>query len=203
MSTPSPQSPQNTPAIPDTPIQKHIDAWLREQELEPELQKTEAGTTGWRFTLAEHLQAELFCYENTPEEVTAVLLASVQLKPGDNPTTLAAAIAPALAPLSIMVVQDALSLRLLLQGKMSHITGLLEEGIVLSRHVLFSVCSRIVELGEGKIPMQNAMVLALQALHGNEGRAPRKAEPTVSTRGPVQQGPETSGPEKPDPGSLA
>ncbi|MCY4473219.1 MAG: hypothetical protein OXC07_10465 [Kistimonas sp.] len=171
-----------------TPIQQHIDTWLKEQDLAPERQNTDKGTTGWRFTLAEHLQAELFCYESTEEDVTAVLLASVQLKPGDNPTTLAAAIAPALAPLSIMVVEDALSLRLLLQGKVGHVAALLEEGIVLTRHVLFSVGSRIVELAEGKIPMQNAMVQALQALHGNEGRAPRKAEPTVSTKGPLQAG---------------
>ena len=47
--------------------------------------------------------------------------------------------------------------------------SLLDEGVLISRHIIASVFTRIVDLAAGKIPMQQAMVTAMQALQGPNG----------------------------------
>ena len=146
-----------------------IASHLTSQQLEPKEQDVEAPATSWIFKFAEDLQSELFCYEQEVGDLTVIMLTSVQITPNENATTLTAALAPALAPASIIMMNDVLTLRLMLRGDANTIPSLLDEGILVSRHIIASVFTRIVDLAAGKIPMQQAMVTAMQALQGPAG----------------------------------
>ncbi|WP_281645984.1 hypothetical protein [Parendozoicomonas sp. Alg238-R29] len=139
---------------------------LTTQQLSPEEQQAEDPAISWVFNIAEDLQSELFCYEQEVGDLTAIMLTSVKITPNDNATTLAAALSPALAPASIVMMNDVLTLRLMLRGDANSIGGLLDEGILISRHIISAVFTRIVDLAASKIPMQQAMVTAMQALQG-------------------------------------
>ncbi|CAM3737076.1 hypothetical protein [Parendozoicomonas haliclonae] len=147
-----------------------VQTFLTSNKLNPEQRDTDDESESWLFDIAENLQSELFCYEVEANDITAIIMTSVQIKSSDNATTLAAAICPALAPAAVITVGEVLSLRMMVRGDAASIGGLLEEGILISRHIIASVFPRIVELAEGKIPMQNAMVMAMQALQGEQSQ---------------------------------
>ena len=144
---------------------------LEQQQLKPEERETEDTATSWVFEIAPNIQSELFCHEQEDNDLTVIMLTSVALQPSEKATTLTAALAPALAPAAIIAMDEALSLRLLLRGNRETIAGLIDEGIILSRHILASVCTRIVELADGKITLQVAMIKAMEALQGGQEQA--------------------------------
>ncbi len=154
------------------PLSKQaIQNFLSTNNLNPQERPMDDGGEHWLIDMAENLQSELFCYEASANDITALVMTSVQIPESDNATTLAAAISPALAPATIMHIGEILTLRLMIRGEPKAIGGLLEESILISRHIMASVFPRVVELAEGKIPMQNAMILAMQALQGGNAAA--------------------------------
>ncbi len=148
-----------------------INEHLSKYNMNPQPRETDDPADCWLFDLAENIQSELYCYEPEADDLTAVMMTSVQLKPSENATTLAAAISPALAPASIIAMDDILSLRIMLRGDRESIGPLIDEGIMISRHIMGAVFTKIVELAENKITLQQAMMSAMKELQQpNQGQ---------------------------------
>ncbi len=157
-----------------------IHTFLTTNKLNPQERPPQDGAENWVFDIAENLQSELFCYETQPNDISAILMTSVQIKPNDNATMLAAAICPALAPAAIVIIDNVLSLRLMVRGDVQSIGALLEESIMITHHIISSIFPHIVNLADGKTPMQNAMILAMQALQGGaQGKQPDQVDDQV------------------------
>ena len=147
-----------------------IHNFLATNNLNPQERPPAEGADNWLFDIAENLQSELFCYEVEDNAIIGLVVTSIKIPESNEVTMLAAAMNPALAPATILHVGEVLSLRLMVSGSAEAMPGLLEESIVISRHVINAVFPRMLELAENKLPMQNAMVLAMQALQGEENK---------------------------------
>ena len=144
----------------------------QEQEQEQEqVHKQAAGMQAWLFQLAQGVPAQLIGVEVGPQDITAVLMTSLAITPHHEIAVMASAIGTVLAPVECIYLTDQLLLRVVVRGGRTSIPNLLDEGLVLLRHVAETVCVPAVRCASGELTFQQAMEAAIAAL-----QAPPAAE---------------------------
>ncbi|MCL6269385.1 hypothetical protein M3P05_05420 [Sansalvadorimonas sp. 2012CJ34-2] len=154
---------QTTPPVSEASKKVIVDH-LNMRQANPQEQEDMGMMQSWLFQIAENIYTQLICIEPRDDDLTLIMMTPIAIKPHDEVPIMASALAAALSPVDIISLPDQLALRLIVRGNRNTIADLIDETIILFRHVAESVCVPAVQLASGDLNFQQAMEHALQAL---------------------------------------
>ena len=141
-----------------------ITSHLEHRQLEPKLQDNMQMMQTWLFQLAQNLHTQLICLEPKDNDLTIIMLTPVVIKDHAEVPIMSSAIASALTPVDIISLPGQLALRIVIRGSRESVADLIDECIVLLRHIATAVCVPAVQLADGQLQFQEAMDTALKSL---------------------------------------
>ncbi len=144
-----------------------INNHLNERQLYPKEQEGADMMQLWLFQLAQNVHTQLICLEPKDNDLTMIMLTPITIKDHHEVPIMASAIAAALTPVDIISLPGQLALRLVVRGHRESIPDLIDECVVLFRHIANTVCVPAVKLANGEIPFQQAMETALKSLQAS------------------------------------